>query len=354
MKKVALFALVCCSALFAQETSSVETSSAEASAAKITTAGTITETTAVTPATETVAESQVRQDELAKPPTEPATSAVADSATVGNSEGAALAVGNPSASSQEVAAVAVPESRPALVRRSELKGSTIGTPDENRKKSSEPCILCNEVQNALGDSLAKKWTHFIGAAITVPIAQYKINSQKIDFIDYGINISYMGASRWGFSTRLSISAGGSATDNIRFDDSDDWQIGTYGAVELGAGMSFVNNSFFTFALFAMVGIEYVMFETEENAYDHKELGSVDRSFNETLAGLTLGGDLVMRISLTERIGLFASVGGRWVANTASETTVKYRQGDYTRTESILDDGHGNFSIVPALGIMWRF
>ena len=353
MKKVALFALVCCTALFAQETSSAETS-----AAKITTAGTVTETTAVVPSTETVAENQVRLDEQAKSPTESAATDVADSATSKNSEVAAVAVSNPSASSQEVAAVAVPESKPALVRRSELKGSAIGTSDETRdetrNKSNESCILCGEVQNALGDSLAKKWSHFIGAAVTVPITQYKINHQKIDLIDYGINISYMVASRWGFSTRLSVSVGGSATDNIRFDDSDDWQIGTYGAVELGAGMSFVNNSFFTFALFAMAGIEYVMFETEENAYSHKELGSVDRSFNETLAALTLGGDILMRIAITERIGLFASVGGRWVASTASETTVKYRQGDYTRTESVIDDGCGNFSIVPTLGIMWRF
>ena len=349
MKKVALFALVCSSVLFAQETSSAETS-----AAKITTAGTVTETTAVVPSTETVAENQVRLDEQAKSPTESVATDVADSATSKNSEVATPAVDNPSASSQEVAAVAEPESKPALVRRSELKASTIDASNENRKKSGEPCILCNEVQNALGDSLAKKWTHFISAAVTVPIAQYKINHQKIDLIDYGINISYMVASRWGFSTRLSVSAGGSATDNIRFDDSDDWQIGTYGAVELGAGMSFVNNSFFTFALFAMAGLEYVMFETEENAYSHKELGSVDRSFNETLAALTLGGDILMRIAITERVGLFASVGGRWVASTASETTVKYRQGDYTRTESVIDDGCGNFSIVPTLGLMWRF
>lgn len=339
MKKVALFALVCCTALFAQET---------------TTAGTVTETTAVVPSTETVAESQVRHDEQAKSPTETVANDVADSATSKNSEAAALAVGNSAASNQEVAAVAEPESKPALVRRSELKGSTIGASDETRKKSGESCILCGEVQNALGDSLAKKWTHFIGAAVTVPITQYKINHQKIDLIDYGINVSYMLVSRWGFSTRFTVSAGGSATDNIRFDDSDDWQIGSYGAVELGAGMSFVNNSFFTFAFFAMAGIEYVTFETEENAYSHKELGSVDRSFSETLAGLTLGGDLVMRVALAERVGLFVSVGGRWVASTASETTVKYRQGDYTRTESVIDDGRGNFSIVPTLGLMWRF
>ena len=326
MKKFILFALAACTTLFAQEPA---------------------QEAAVAPAAETATVAATASETATAPETaaaSPAATAVTDS--VATTSATITDTGNAQtdeANAQEVAALSTTEAKPQLVSRR-----------NTQDKPAEDCILCNEVQNAIGDSLGKKWRHLIGAAFTVPISQYKINKEKLNFVNFGVNVSYMGVSRFGFATKATVSAGISVTDDIKFEDSDDSEMGSYGALELGAGFCFVNSPIFTFAVFAMVGMEYAMFETDENAYDHEELGAVDRSFTETAAGITLGGDIVMRLALTERVGIFASVGGRWVASSGSETTVKYRKGDYTRTESYLDDGRGVFSIVPAFGVMWRF
>ena len=51
---------------------------------------------------------------------------------------------------------------------------------------------------------------------------------------------------------------------------------------------------------------------------------------------------------------FASVGGRWVAEVDSDASVKYKKGDFSRLEVNHDDDMGNFSIVPTVGVMWKF
>lgn len=340
MKKTFLFAAsICCATLFAQEPIQEVAAPAAETAIVATTsseAATAPETAAVT------------TEAAAKTVSDSATTASATITDTGNAQ-------TEDANAQEVAAVSAPEAKPQLVSRRNTQSVMASSSQASKQdKSTEDCILCNDVQNALGDSLSKKWRHFAGVSFIVPVTQYKINKEKLNFVNFGVNLSYMGVSRFGFATRATVSAGVSVTDDIKFEDSDDSEVGSYGALEIGAGFSFVNSSIFTFAVFAMVGMEYATFETEENAYDHKELGSVDRSFTETAAALTLGGDIVMRLALTERVGIFASVGGRWVASSGSEATVKYRKGDYTRAETYLDDGRGVFSIVPALGVMWRF
>jgi len=349
MKKIILFALATCSSLFAQE--SVQEAVATPIAETATVATTESEATTA--------------PETAAITTESAAKTLSDSATVASanktesSETATITdTGNAQteeANAQEVAAVSTAEAKPQLVSRRNTPSVKPSSLQANKQdKPAEDCILCNQVQNALGDSLAKKWRHFVGVAFTVPVTQYKINKEKINFVNFGVNLSYMGVSRFGFATRATVSAGASVSDDIKFEDSDDSEVGSYGALELGAGFSIVNSPIFIFAIFAMVGAEYATFEAKENAYDHKELGSVDRSFSETLGAVTLGGDIVMRLAFSEHVGIFASVGGRWVASTSSETTVKYRKSDFTRAETILDDGRGVFSIVPTLGIMWRF
>ena len=355
MKKFILFTLAACTTLFAQEPAQEATAAPVAETATVATtaneAVTAPETVAASPAANTVTESATVAASAESAAKTAPDSAATTSATITDTGNAQADEAN----TQEVAILTITEAKPQLVSRRNTQ-SVLASSSEARKqdKPAEECILCNEVQNAIGDSLGKKWRHLIGAAFTVPITQYKINKEKINLVNLGINLSYMGMSRFGFTTRATISAGATMTDDIKFEGEDDSPVGSYGALELGVGMSFVNNAFFTFAMYAMVGIEYATFETDENAYDHEELGTVDRSFSETVAALTLGGDIVARIAFTEHVGVFVSVGGRWVASTASETVFKYRKGDYTRTESYLDDGRGNFSIVPTLGVMWRF
>ena len=205
-------------------------------------------------------------------------------------------------------------------------------------------------------SAEKSWYTMLGLGLTVPVSQYKVHGKKIDLIDYGMNATFVGASANGFSIELSLSTGGAATDNIKFVNSDDdWQIGNFGAFDFGLGYTAGLGKKFSLSMLAVVGFEVVVFESDEDEYDHKELGKVDRSFSEALVAFTLGGDLIARYSITEHAGVFAKVGGRWVAACGVGTSVKYDDGDdFNRVDTTTDSESGNYSIVPAIGVMWVF
>jgi hypothetical protein len=201
----------------------------------------------------------------------------------------------------------------------------------------------------------KSWYTMLGLGLTVPVSQYKVHGKKIDLIDYGMNATFVGASANGFSIELSLSTGGAATDNIKFVNSDDdWQIGNFGAFDFGLGYTAGLGKKFSLSMLAIVGFEVVVFESDEDEYDHKELGKVDRSFSEALVAFTLGGDLIARYSITEHAGVFAKVGGRWVAACGVGTSVKYEDDDFNRVDTTTDSESGNYSIVPAIGVMWVF
>jgi hypothetical protein len=135
---------------------------------------------------------------------------------------------------------------------------------------------------------------------------------------------------------------------------DDWQIGNFGAFDFGLGYTAGLGKKFSLSMLAVVGFEVVVFESDEDEYDHKELGKVDRSFSEALVAFTLGGDLIARYSITEHAGVFAKVGGRWVAACGVGTSVKYEDDDFNRVDTTTDSESGNYSIVPAIGVMWVF
>lgn len=200
----------------------------------------------------------------------------------------------------------------------------------------------------------KNWYHLVGLGITVPVSQYKINHKKIDFVNYGLNLTYLGMASNGLSIKLGVSAGGSVTDNIKFEDSDDWQIGTFTSYEAGIGYTFGCPQEVSFSIIAIIGSETVEFESEERKFKHEKLGVVDRTFTESMAALTLGGDMLLRIALGNHAGIFASVGGRWIPATASVSSVKYVDDDFTQMESYNDDGRGIYSVVPTIGAMWSF
>lgn len=200
----------------------------------------------------------------------------------------------------------------------------------------------------------KRWYHFVGMSFSLPVEQYKIGGEKIDLVNYVFDASYMAVNRNGFSAKFSVSTGLSTTDNIQFDGTDNWQIGSYNAIEAGLGYSFVNKDKFTFALLVMMGFEYSTFVTEDKEFTHAELGEVDRSFGVTLAAITLGADAIARFALADHFGFYVGIGARWVSATASESSVTYKKDDFSRIEKFLDDGNGTYSIVPALGLMWNF
>lgn len=229
------------------------------------------------------------------------------------------------------------------------KDSTVQAPAETMAYTNVPADTVSAAAPT-----TKKWYHLVGLGATVPVSQYKIDHKKIDAVNYGVNLSYLGMASNGLSIKLGVSAGGSVTDNIKFEDSDDWLIGDFSSVEGGLGYTFGCPQKFMLSILAVVGFETVEFESDEDTFRHSELGIVDRSYQESLGGLTLGGDILVRVALGNHIGLFASVGGRWIPVTASVSSVRYEDDDYVRTESYTNDGHGVYSVVPTIGAMWSF
>lgn len=220
--------------------------------------------------------------------------------------------------------------------------------------AAEPAPVADSAAQAAAPA-EKSWYTMLGLGLTVPVSQYKVHGKKIDLIDYGMNATFVGASANGFSIELSLSTGGSVTDNIKFVNSeDDWQIGNFGAFDFGLGYTAGLGGKFSLSMLAIVGFEVVMFESDVDEFDHEELGKVDRSFSETMVGFTLGGDLIANYSITEHAGVFVKVGGRWVAACGVATAVKYEDDDFNRVDTNTDSETGNFSIVPTIGAMWVF
>ena len=352
MKKIILSALIASAAVFAQEAAAPApaTEPASQTVAPVADAAPVAEpaeATAAAPA-ETTAETA----SVTEPVAQPAESTEA-------AEPAAQAV----APAAEPAPVAAPAEAPATAASVEsaepiaqTAAPTTQVAEPAEAPSAETSIYAASAPAPVSAPAAEKtWTHLWGIGATVPVEQYKSHGKKIDLINYGVDFSYTGVSRFGLALHLSVAAGSSTTDNIKFEKSDDWLIGSFGSVEAGFGFSPVNTNGFTLVVLAVAGYEYAEFESDEKEVRHSELGNVDRRFTETMGALSLGGDLVLRFGLSDHIGLFASVGGRWLPIIATESSVRYEKGDdYVRTESYIDDDRGVYSVVPAIGAMWRF
>lgn len=340
MKRIIVSALITCATVFAQETVAPADTAAKVtdSAAQVVEPATpvaeSTEAASAEPATQTA--------EVA----EPAASAETPAGTVAQAAEPAEAPAETAQAvtsaemAEPIAQTAVPVSQPA-------EGPVA--------ESSAMVYAASAPAPVNAPATEKTWTHLWGVGATVPVEQYKSRGNKIDLINYGLDLSYTGVARFGLALHLSIAAGSSSTDNIRFEKNDDWLVGSFGAVEAGLGFSPVNTNGFTLVVLAVAGYEYAEFESDEKEIRHSELGIVERRFTETMGALSVGGDLVLRFGLSEHIGIFASVGGRWLPITVTESSVRYeKDDDYVRTESYIEDNRGVYSVVPAIGAMWKF
>jgi len=202
----------------------------------------------------------------------------------------------------------------------------------------------------------KSWIHKASVGFAVPVSKFKVDGKDVGTIDYGIDLNYIGMARNGFTLEVSVAGGASTTEDIKFKgDKDDMQVGRYTSFDFGLGYTFGAGSKFSVSVLGTAGYEVAYFESEKHGYKHEELGKVDRYFTESLGGLTLGGDVVIYKGFTERAGMYASVGGRWIAKSVSISTVNYEKGDDTRTDTHTDDNNtGLYSIVPVLGVMFNF
>ena len=340
MKKMLTLALIACSAVFAQEAApapSAETAVVPAGAAQPV-------------AAEAPAEAKTQEAATPAASNEAAAPVVAETVAPASDSAAAVAA-EPAA---DTAKVATPAEEPAADSSAAVVTAQ-PVPQEVAVDTAKAAEPAEEVSANVDADTAKRWTHFLGAGFSVPVSQFDVDHKKIDVVSYAVNVSYLGVSQSGFATKLSLATGFSSTDNIRFENSDnDWQIGSYFEIELGLGYSFVNTQSFTLALLAVIGTEVDLFESEKKEFAHAELGKVDRCFSEGVGALTLGGDIIARFNLSERMSLFASVGGRWLPVSVGTSSVEYTKDDFTRTETYTDSGYGVYSVVPTLGMMRSF
>ena len=197
------------------------------------------------------------------------------------------------------------------------------------------------------------WTHFVGAGVTVPVSKYDIEGSDYSMVSGGVNLSYMGIGRSGFAVRAALSSGTTFTDDVKYNEKEKADVGTYAAGEVGLGYGFVNN--WTIAAFATVGVEAAVFTRDTETYKHPDLGKVDWTRSVTLGALTLGGDVVVRKALGNHVGLFASVGGRWVPVAVGLVTDEFDNDDVNRKDTFkTDKSDGGFTVVPTVGAVWSF
>ena len=201
----------------------------------------------------------------------------------------------------------------------------------------------------------KKWTHFAGAGVTVPVTHYEIDRTKTDLVNVGMNLSYTGVARNGFTAKAAVSSGASVTDDVKFVGSDDdWQVGSFVIGELGMGYTFGRPDKFTLSVLAVVGFEVDDFESSAKDYKHEDLGKVDRSYQTAFGAFTVGGDLVARMAVSKHVGVFASAGARWNAVAVTLASTKYEKDDFKRVDTETSDDRGTYSVVPTVGAMWAF
>ena len=327
-KMIFCAAAICCSALFAQEPASALVANAESAK--------VVESAAAPAATPAPAAAPALDTAKAANP-ETAVEAVKAAEPVADTAKAAEPVKEAAAEAPAVEAAKVDTAKavePASAPVAEV--AQVEAP----AKVAEP-------------DTASKWAKFVGVSLTIPVERYKVGGKTINFVDYAVSATYLGVSRSGFTPKATLSAGLATTKKIPFYPSKGWQVGSFSSLEFGAGYSFINQEKLLLSAFFVLGFEYANFITESKKMNHTELGRVDRDYLESFSALTLGGDVTARFALTDRVGLFASLGGRWIAYTEAESAVRYTKDDYSRTENVHDDGVGYFSIVPSFGVMWK-
>ena len=189
----------------------------------------------------------------------------------------------------------------------------------------------------------------------MPVSKYNVEGSDFSLVSAGLNLSYMGISKSGFAVRADLSSGAAFTDDVKYNEKESADVGTYFAGEVGLGYGFVNTPDWTVAVFATVGVEGSVFTRDTETYKHPDLGKVDWTRSVTLGALTLGGDVVVRKALGDHVGVFASVGGRWAPVAVWLLTDEYDNDDVNRKDTFKSDkSDGGFTVVPTVGAMWSF
>lgn len=190
-------------------------------------------------------------------------------------------------------------------------------------------------------AFAKTWTNHIGAGLGVPVESIK-GENDTDFFQAGVmfDATYIGVHENGFTVKAGIGIGSLASDDVKI-QGNDTNAGLFVDFNLGAGYSFVRSERFLFGATAM-------FDYAFNQYEEEDVKHNGKNYTDSLAigVLGIGADVFGSFNITTHFGLYANLGIRYLFRGIAQAEIA---GSKTDT-----DLKGNVSVLPTLGVMWKF
>lgn len=198
-------------------------------------------------------------------------------------------------------------------------------------------------------AFSKQWTNNIGAGASFPLSSIgvsKTGANDIFQTGYGIEGTYIGLHENGFTAKANISIGLSSSDDLSAKEQTNR--GVFENIALGAGYSFVNSTKALFGISGMFGIEMGQYSFSDE----------ESETSLSLVTISFGTDIFAVYRLNERIGLFANLNTRWIADGTArsqiETESEANGSKKQVTNSENTDLSGKFILQPTIGVIWSF
>ncbi|WP_294427618.1 hypothetical protein [uncultured Treponema sp.] len=200
-----------------------------------------------------------------------------------------------------------------------------------------------------GSAFSKQWTNNIGAGVSFPLSSIGVsetNSKDIFQTGYGIEGTYIGLHENDFTAKANISIGLAASNDLSSKEST--ECGVFENIALGAGYSFVNTESALFGITGMFGVEMGQYSFADE----------DDETSLSLVTISFGADIFGIYRFNERIGLFANLNTRWIADGTArseietESIINGSKKQVTNSENT--DLSGKFILQPTIGVIWSF
>lgn len=204
----------------------------------------------------------------------------------------------------------------------------------------------------------KTWTNNIGVGFTLPVSKTGVDEEGADNIQrigYGLEGTYIGYHKNGFTAKANVSVGLDTTQDFDIQGKDT-NFGVFNNTALGVGWSFVRTDKCLFGVAAMLAIDLASYYYEDD--EIIDSGKHDYKNEVIFATFSAGADIFASYSFKKDFGFFANVEVRYlVAGVAKiDRTDKYEKDNvtYSGTTTINNDLKGKVLVQPTLGVMWKF
>lgn len=188
----------------------------------------------------------------------------------------------------------------------------------------------------------------VGLGLAVPLTTISIDEEDFDDAKqtgFAFNAAYLGVLDNGIALKADILLGVGTSKDLGM-DSDDAQAGFLAGFDIGAGYAFINDEKFTLAATGVFGIDFDVYKFTEDYM------GVDVDIDYTVFDINLGADVTGIYRFTEKVGLYADLGFRWIP--AGNVAVKAEADGFG---TVVDDDYkinGKFTFLPAIGVALSF